>query len=55
MIFTFTTWYDEERARQKSKQRVLDYLYWLAHSDAVRSNKVAYEIVLKAVRRVNGD
>ena len=38
----------------QSKQRVLDYLYWLAHSDSVRSNEIAYQIVLDAVRKVRG-
>ena len=54
MTFTFTTWYEEERARRESKRRVLDHLYWLAHSDAVRSNEIAYQIVLDAVRKVRG-
>lgn len=34
------------------KERVLDHLYFLIHSDAVRCNEIAYQIVLVAIRRV---
>ena len=42
------------KKEHKSKQRVLDHLYWLAHSETIRSNEIAFQIVLDAVRKIQG-